>query len=272
MKYADAGWSPPNSPDEIFWQSSFVNEMGGVHHVFTPIGYNMSTTSGPDTNGTSTRRAKACEAIGSRPTRLVCAWQAHGQNICAVARHKDGVGIKKDGGRIFNGVDGFHTQNNHLSLMAFTADCPTIVVYEPNRKTLGIAHSGWKGSCLNIAARLSEQMKSMHGETATNWSAWAAVGPCAGACCYEIKEDVAGQVKENALNPNEVLRHETSSTGESKLYLNLPLMIAQQLEQCGIAPERIALPSQCTICDTRFYSYRRQGPNAGQAALLAKIA
>lgn len=272
MKYADAGWTPPNSPDEVFWQSSFVNKMGGVRHVFTPVGYNMSTASGPDTYSTPDRRAKACEAIGSRPSRLVCAWQAHGRHVHSVGLHKSTFQTKKDGGRVFNGIDGFRTRNNRLSLMTFTADCPTIMVYEPNWQILGIAHSGWKGSCLNIAAELTKQMLSGCGEAATISTAWAAVGPCAGVCCYEIKDDVAKQVESNAVDPIAVLRREIDSADDSKLYLNLPLMIAQQLEQCGIPPERIALPSQCTICDTRFYSYRRQGPNAGQAALLAKIA
>ncbi len=219
----------------------------------------MSTTSGSDTDQTITRRASACDAIGSSVAQLVCAKQAHDTNIAAVGA--------RDGNRVFDGVDGFATDDPNVTLMAFTADCPTVMVFDPARKILGLAHSGWKGSCLNVVASLIATMTDKFGANMSNAS--ATIGPCAGGCCYEIKEDVAMQAEASAVDASTVLR---KATAESKLYLNLPLMIAQQLEQCGIAPERIALPSQCTICDTRFYSYRRQGPNAGQAALLAKIA
>ncbi len=258
-QYADAGWSPPHVPDDVFWRSSFINDMGSVRHAFAPLGCNMSTTSGSDTDRTILRRIKACAAIGSSIECLVCAKQAHDQNIAVVGA--------KDGRRVLDGVDGFATNDPGITLMVFTADCPTVMVFDPAQKVLGLAHSGWKGSCLNVVAALIATMTEKLGANMTE--AWATIGPCAGGCCYEIKEDVAEQVEASAVDASSVLRQETD---ESKLYLNLPTMIGMQLEQCGVAPEQIALPSQCTICDERFFSYRRQGPNAGQATLLARIA
>ncbi len=256
---ADACWSPPHVTDEIFWRSSFVNELGGVKHAFAPLGCNMSKTSGSDTDSTIPRRVKACAAIGSSIERLVCAKQAHEQNIAVVGA--------KDGRRVLEGVDGFATDDPGVTLMAFTADCPTVMVFDPTQKVLGLVHSGWKGSCLNVVAALIATMTETLGANMS--AAWATIGPCAGGCCYEIKQDVAEQVEASTVDASTVLRH---ATNESKFYLNLPMMIAAQLQQWGIAPKQIGLPSQCTICDTRFYSYRRQGPNAGQAALLARIA
>lgn len=261
-QYADAGWSPPNASGAVFWQSRFVSGFGGVGHVFAPLGCNMSTTSGSDTSDTIARRINACAAIGSSIERLVCAKQAHDHDIAVVSAD--------DGGRVFDGVDGFATDDPSITLMAFTADCPIVLVFDPERKVLGLAHSGWKGSCLNVVAALVSTMTESL--SANISSAWAVVGPCAGGCCYEIKDDVAQQVEAGAAAASKVLRREDHAAGGSKLYLNLPAMIAMQLERCGIAPERIGLPSQCTICDTRFFSYRRQGANAGQAALLARIA
>ncbi|GJM26773.1 MAG: laccase domain protein [Phycisphaerae bacterium] len=261
-QYANAGWSPPTEPSDVFWQSLFVNKSGGVHHVFAPLGYNISSTSGNDTDSTHSRRDKACAAVGSSIEQLVCAKQAHDQNIAIVTA--------ADGNRVFDGMDGFVTSDSDVAIMAFTADCPIVMVCDTAHNALGLAHSGWKGSCLNVAAKLVAAMTDTAGANAPD--AWAVVGPCAGACCYEIKDDVAQQVEASAVNPARVLRRESDIDGESKLYLDLPVMIAMQLEHCGIAPERIALPTQCTICDTRFFSYRRQGPNAGQAALLARIA
>ena len=36
--------------------------------------------------------------------------------------------------------------NKNLSIGVLTADCVPILFYDPNKKIIGCAHSGWKGA------------------------------------------------------------------------------------------------------------------------------
>ncbi|NOX58601.1 MAG: peptidoglycan editing factor PgeF [Planctomycetes bacterium] len=254
--YADAEWSPSQDGNLPFWQSRFAEEFAWVKHVFAPIGFNMSATSGPDTANTTERRARACEAVGSSIDQLTCAKQAHGANITVVQSNKP-HGPLCD-------TDGFVTGDAGVVLMVFTADCPSILVFDPKRRVIGTAHSGWKGTCQNVVGSMLSVMTQEFKTDAAD--ALAVIGPCASSGCYEIREDVASQVRAATADTDSVIRKDGA-----KIYLDLPKMIAQQLESAGLSQHRIALPSQCTICNEQFYSYRRQGRNAGQGALVVSL-
>lgn len=251
--YADAQWHAPLEGDSPYWRSAFVNQWPGIKHIFAPLGCNMSARSGRDTEGTMSRRQAACTELGTSIQSLTCAKQDHGTDIAVVRA--------TDGGRVLNDVDGFVTKDPGVALMAFTADCPTVVLFDPTQKVLGMVHSGWKGTCANVVARLLSTMVDQFNTDPTR--ALAAIGPCASDCCYEIKDDVGDMVKACPVDLQSVLRE-----ADGKLYLNLANMIAQQLASTGLPASNIALPTHCTICDDRFFSYRRQGLNAGQAALM----
>ncbi|HON67895.1 MAG TPA: laccase domain-containing protein, partial [Phycisphaerae bacterium] len=45
----------------------------------------------------------------------------------------------------------------------------------------------------------------------------------------------------------------------------------QQLESAGVPGESIETAAMCTICDTRFWSHRRDGETAGRSALFVAI-
>jgi copper oxidase (laccase) domain-containing protein len=83
----------------------------------------------------------------------------------------------------------------------------------------------------------------------------AVVGPCAGACCYEVGEEVhaafAGAHRDGRLIDLRAIAHE-------------------KLLEAGVA--HVFDFEACTICDERFFSHRREGIRAGRQAGLAWIA
>jgi hypothetical protein len=83
----------------------------------------------------------------------------------------------------------------------------------------------------------------------------AVVGPCAGACCYEVGEEVhaafAGVHRDGRLIDLRAIAHE-------------------KLLAAGVA--EVLDAEACTICDERFFSHRREGTRAGRQAGLAWIA
>ena len=77
----------------------------------------------------------------------------------------------------------------------------------------------------------------------------AVVGPCAGACCYEVGEEVHASFGDAHRNGR---------------LIDLRAIAHDRLLAAGVAEVRDV--EACTICDERFFSYRREGERAGRQA------
>ena len=64
--FPSARWVETLLANATFWQSSVLLEQSHLAHIFTPNGYNMSVTTGPDAANTPARRRAACAAIDAR--------------------------------------------------------------------------------------------------------------------------------------------------------------------------------------------------------------
>ena len=53
--------------------------------------------------------------------------------------------------------------------------------------------------------------------------------------------------------------------------LDLWTLLEAQLAACGIAPAAQDIARRCSICDRRFFSFRRDGAATGHAGLIAGI-
>jgi YfiH family protein len=145
--------------------------------------------------------------------------------------------------------DALVTEEAGLALSVVTADCVPVLVAGP--EGLAAIHAGWRGIVGKIIPKALERMKGRPAE----WTAW--VGPAIGACCYEVDEEVAGQII-GASGP------EVAIPGPAgKPHLDLPGAARLQLVQTGVG-NVIVLP-RCTRCDeATLWSYRRNGKKAGR--------
>jgi YfiH family protein len=255
--YPDAQWIESFVDGVPCWQSDVLLSAGGLEHAFTGRGWNLSTRSGADTASTVERRRTVCTALGLPADSLVVGEQVHGVEIALVS----------DADRpttAISGVDGLITSAARMPLLALSADCPLIIVYDSTPGLLGIAHSGWRGT-------LGGMPRALIGRLTTDLcgrpsDAIAVVSPCAGAGAYEIQADVLAAVDDATGAPGEYVRRQ-----DGRMFLDLPGLIADQLASAGLSRERIFLPRQCTISDERFYSYRRMGPDQGHAGLVVAM-
>jgi copper oxidase (laccase) domain-containing protein len=78
------------------------------------------------------------------------------------------------------------------------------------------------------------------------------IGPCAGACCYEVGEEVHSAFPDS---------HRRGRT------IDLRAIAREQLAAAGVAI--LADLDACTICDERYFSHRREGARAGRQAGVA---
>ncbi len=253
--YPSAGWEYAPLAGLPCWRSTGLAALPGLVHAFTGLGGNMSTQSGADAKSSPARRQAVCAALGLDAARLSAGRQVHGTAVAAAGCA--GVGVLDD-------IDGLVTAAQGVPLLALSADCPLVVLYDPTHAVLGIGHTGWRGTVAGmprvLAARLAEAGADL---TATK----AVVSPCAGPGAYEIQDDVRRQV--DAATGGRSAAFVRRDGG--RMYLDLPGLIADQLVAAGVPAERIHLPEQCTITDDRFYSYRRQGPNQGHAGLVVGL-
>lgn len=136
-----------------------------------------------------------------------------------------------------------------LALAVVTADCVPVLLAGPER--IAAAHAGWRGIAAGV---VPATVRAATTEPAA-WTAW--IGPAIGACCYEVGEDVAGQVAAASHagvavpGPN------------GRPHLDLTGAVRDQLEAAGVG--EVLYRPRCTRCDEeRLWSYRREGKGAGR--------
>ena len=146
-------------------------------------------------------------------------------------------------------ADGLVTRRQDVLLTVTAADCMPVFLYDRENGVLGLCHSGWKGT--GIARIALEQMMREYGTKPGNVR--ALLGPAIGSCCYRVDELRAGEFTGEWGEKAAVYKD-----GEWYLDLrqaNLALLGSLNLEE-------IADPGSCTSCDSRFGSFRREGPGS----------
>ena len=148
-------------------------------------------------------------------------------------------------------ADGVVTKNTHVVAAVRTADCVPIIFVDKEAGVIGISHQGWKGTVSNM---VSEMISSMVLEGARKESIIAAIGPCIGLCCFEVKEDVYAEFRNKLTD----IFTEISLEKNNKKFLNLLKTNYLLLLKAGLKKTNIDFFPFCTFCDKeRFFSYRR---------------
>lgn len=161
--------------------------------------------------------------------------------------------------------DALITGEEGIALAVRTADCAPVVLATTDGEGVGIIHAGWKGAHRGIVPSAVESLCRHLGCLPD--SIRAALGPTIGPCCYQVDPECAG------LFPGHLV-HER----QGGLYLDLPGVIAVQLELAGLRPECIDLSSAfCTCCGSgapvgvRFHSHRAsRGDSARNVVFILK--
>jgi copper oxidase (laccase) domain-containing protein len=52
------------------------------------------------------------------------------------------------------------TNLTKVNLIVYTADCMPMTFFDPIKKVIGIAHSGWRGTIAGIGIKMIELMKT----------------------------------------------------------------------------------------------------------------
>lgn len=204
-------------------------------------------------------REKLCHAFNLDFEKLTTCQQVHGNKVALVTKDNMGRG-NRDLVDTIKDVDALITKEKDIPLMLFFADCTPIMLYDKKNNAIGLIHSGWKGTVVNI---VKETISEMTKKFTTNPSdILACIGPSIGSCCYKIYGELLNKVKEKMLVDEDykaICRNE-----KEDFYLDLQKYNELNLIKAGVSPQNIEILKVCTSCNSDFYSYRRDGGSCGR--------
>ena len=246
-----------------------LEETGAVKHGFsTKLGgvstgscatMNISTTRGDDPEAVAENRRRIGAAIGVRPEDMTYTHQTHTTNVAVVRA--------EDRGRRFLETDGLVTNVPGICLVTFYADCVPLFLVDPEKKAIGLSHSGWRGTVGKMGKVTVQAMMREYGSRPEDIV--AAIGPSICQDCYEVSEDVIDRFRDSfneAVWPKLFYRKENG-----KYQLDLWRANEEVFLEAGIRRENLAVTNLCTHCNQEvLFSHRATGEKRGNlSAFLA---
>ncbi|MEG0152401.1 MAG: peptidoglycan editing factor PgeF [Cellulosilyticaceae bacterium] len=203
-----------------------------------------------------------CDAIGVELDSLVISKQIHETNIVEVTYKDKGNGILHP--NKWESVDGIYTRERGITLVTHYADCVPLFFYAPKYSVIGLAHSGWRGTVMQIGNKMIEEWTTKYHIPPSEIE--VGIGPSIGPCCFEVHADVADEFLKIFKKTSFIV--ENHSNG--KYNINLWECNRQSLINLGISPEKIYVSEMCTCChDDVFFSQRKtEGKRGALAALM----
>lgn len=220
-------------------------EERGIIHGFGDASLNIATD-----------RERWQGIYGTRPLLLLA--QQHGKQV--VEFHGEIPPQSPEG----DGWLASSVQGSDAFLGIVTADCFPVLLIHKDRGVVAALHCGWRGARLGI---LVEVLVGLSRAGVSSRGVEVAIGPGAQSCCYEIGNDVKGQLQRAFAMVNsppisgikDVVMLKNNGVAASIR----DLLVAQAVF-CGVPRAMIATTDACTICDKRFFSHRRGGEKAGR--------
>jgi polyphenol oxidase len=227
-------------------------DLPGAHALFTTrrggastgayASLNLGGLTADDPDAVKRNRALLQGDVGAR---LAFVRQVHGAHVRPITSDSaEPWGLPAE-------ADGQATVVGGVAPAVLVADCLPIAV--AGTGAVAILHAGWRGLAAGVVAAGIAQLEALGGQPPLI----AAIGPGAGACCYEVGAEVHQAF--SAL-PDSVHRGRR---------LDLKAIARHQLVQAGVA--EVHDIELCTICAERslVYSHRRDRGVTGRQAGVA---
>lgn len=237
----------------------FSTRLGGVSKGYFSS-MNLSFQRGDREEDVRENYKRIGEAIGFSPENLVFSDQIHEDTIYSVTKDDCGKGYTKE---LLKGNDGLVTNERQVPLVTFYADCVPIFFYDPVKKVIGMAHSGWRGTVKRIGCKMLSKMQTEYGSKVED--ILVVIAPSICKDCYEISEDVANEFKKEMKEiPTELYLEEK---GNGKYQLDLWKVNEEMILRAGVQREHLAVTDLCTCCNPElFFSHRASEGKRGNLA------
>ena len=220
---------------------------------------NLGLRVGDDPEKVVENRRLLFGAFGIGLERSVWCKQIHADGVTVIGAADAGRGSTEEES-IVEGTDALVTDVPGLSLCVTVADCVPVVIFDPERAVVGLAHAGWGGTVARISSRTVAVMRERFGCDPATIA--AAIGPSIGPAGYEVGEDVIERARAGfGEAASEILRPAPGG----KAFFDLWSANRIDLEDAGIAGERIEVSGIASEEHLdEFYSHRHEGGETGR--------
>ncbi|WP_299452685.1 peptidoglycan editing factor PgeF [uncultured Microscilla sp.] len=198
-------------------------------------------------------------ALNISPQSFCFLHQVHSNKAAVVSTKDRGRGTTTYEDSIAD-TDALVTNIPGICLNVLSADCVGILFYDPVKKAIGAAHSGWKGTVKKIAAQTIQCMHEQFGSEPKD----ILVGLGAGISpeVYEVGEVVVEAVQAAFGTTDGMISHH-AMTG--KAHFDLWAAIKRTLTEAGVPADNIECDQLCTYRHPAlFFSYRRDQGKTGR--------
>lgn len=224
--------------------------------------------------------AKIGRVFNIEPTRILKPHQTHTNQIAIISKYEreNQIWIKQqDGTEIeqmsIEEIDGLLTNQKEVALLTTSADCTSLLFYDPIQKIIGSVHSGWKGTVLGISKKTVEKMVEEFSSNPKDII--CGICPTIRKCCFEVEEDVKSLFEKeysNLENIEDIIIKANKVNGKQKYYIDTVEINKQLLQIAGLKSENILDSGICTKCHPEdFHSYRVDKEKSGRnGAMIVK--
>nr|MDH3154663.1 peptidoglycan editing factor PgeF [Bacillus licheniformis] len=189
--------------------------------------------------------------------------------VFADQTHEDRIHKVTDGDRAsgafrydtaLKATDGLYTDRPNLFLALCFADCVPVYFYDPVRSLVGIAHAGWKGTALGIAASMVDTWIRREGSNPADIR--AVIGPAIGSWPLHCRRSCNRQNQKSSSSARRQSLFDDKRRG-------VPSRIKRSeqatLVHAGIPNGQIEVSSLCTSRErSLFFSHRRDRGKTGR--------
>lgn len=223
---------------------------------------NLADHVGDDPAAVRENRDRLATALGVE--RVTFMDQQHGDVVAVVDADTAGRGHVGGGNAAaaFPATDAMVTDVAGVALAVLVGDCVPVVLVDPVRRAVGVAHCGRRGTVLGLLATTVERMTQTYGTLPADLR--VGLGPCIGADSYEVGPAEVAAVRD-AFPGLDVLR----PTREGHACLDLVTVLRRQLADAGVPATGVEVMAVDTLRSPQdFFSDRAARPCGRFAAVV----
>jgi hypothetical protein len=144
-------------------------------------------------------------------------------------------------------------------------DCVPILLHDPVKKVIGIAHAGWQGTVRKTVVATVDTMQIRYGSRPGD--ILACIGPSIAAHHYPVGQEVVAQINHAF---QEMSKYLIIEENDGAITLDLWQANRFALEQAGV--NKIEISGLCTVCHPEdWYSHRRDAGMTGRFGVLVAL-
>ncbi|MBR9826528.1 MAG: peptidoglycan editing factor PgeF [Alphaproteobacteria bacterium] len=230
---------------------AFTTRHGGVSEgAYASL--NITRSRGDKPENVAINRNRVRDALGL--DYLAFATQVHG---CDVVRVDEAPRGEQPAGE----ADAMITNQPGIGLVAQTADCTPILLFDPENRAVAAIHSGWRSTVKNIVSETIKAMAEAYGTKPQDLK--AAIGPSVSPAHYRVGPEVVAQFEQfeaqsGVLGPRD---------GDGGAQLDVALACALQLRAAGVPQAQIDRSSLCTYAEEADLFSARRSHHRGETGV-----